>query len=810
MAAPANEPKSAKRENRLARSMSPYLRQHRFNPVDWYPWGDEVFEHARQRNVPIFLSIGYSTCYWCHVMERESFENPSIAEMMNERFVCIKVDREERPDIDDLYMAAVQAFRGQGGWPMSVFLEPRTLKPFWAGTYFPAEPKFAEMPTFPQVLQGISTAWNQQHDEVLEQAEKLAESVRERVAARTAPVRLGVPQITEAVSSLLRMHDPQQGGFGPAPKFPQPVYLELLLSVRGSAAHETRIAIDSALRTTLDHMALGGIFDQAGGGFHRYSVDAHWVVPHFEKMLYDNAQLASVYAQAARVFDEPLYRRIARRTIEYVLREMTLADDAPNAERQGTVTQGNRAGVGGGGLPRGGGFFSAQDAEANHREGQNYLWTTEQLGAVLSRDDASIALRVYGLDAGPNFRDPHHPDEPPSNVLRWADRPSVLAAALQKSEHELLADVERINEALRDARAARDQPATDDKIIASWNGLMIGALARSGALLDRPDYVSAADRAARFILSRLRSADGGLLRAFRAGEEDAGQGVPGFLEDYACMAHACIELHRAGDASAQWLEEARALVAAVEARFGDPVTGGFFDTLADRTDLFVRPRSTYDGALPSGMAVMLNVLVDLFEISGDKAHRDRALAALRSFSSSIAASPLGAAGSVRALLRLLMLDADAIQRAFAGDPPPDEKAPGDFTPVEILAAVERVVLAPDRPIGLKLRFRIAPGYHIMAADPGDSPDAQDLAPLRVHIVSGAGVTVFADYPVGTPYGTDRSLRALAGEFELTVVLERQGEWSGTPLIAVTYQACSENTCLAPRTVELDVAIDPRD
>ncbi len=808
MAPPPIDPDSPRRQNRLAGSTSPYLLQHRFNPVDWYPWGPEAFDDARRRDVPIFLSIGYSTCYWCHVMERESFENASIAELMNELFVCVKVDREERPDVDDIYMAAVQSFRGQGGWPMSVFLEPRSLKPFWAGTYFPAEPRFQGMPTFPQVLQGVSNAWRDQRDEVSQQAEKLAEAVHERIAEQSAPVRLGVSQVTQAVATLLKIHDPRFGGFGAAPKFPQPAYIEFLLDVRRNAAEDTRAAIDVALRTTLDQMALGGLFDQIGAGFHRYSVDAEWTVPHFEKMLYDNAQLTAVYATASQAFGEPLYRRVARRTIDYVLAEMTLAAQDLGESTVATDPQGGVE------TRKGGAFFSAQDAEVDHREGQNYLWTPEQLRELLSPEDAELVMQVYGVGAGTNFRDPHHPNDPPSNVLRWADSPSKLAAALHMTERALLARIEKINERLYSARQDRDQPLTDDKIIASWNGLMIGAMARAGALLDRPDYTAAAERAATFVLATMRDGDGSLLRSFRLqspGEVKPPSAGRAFLEDYACMAHACIELHRVGgDSSGRWLDIARSLVAQADQKFGDVDSGAFFDTLADQSDLFVRARSTYDGALPSGTSVMINVLVDLFEITGDRAHFDRALRALRSLSSFLAESPLGAAGSTRALLRMLVLEPAAVQAAFAADPLPGAKLSDEFTPVEVLAAVERVVLAHDNPVPVVLRFRITEGYHINAADVGDGPDAADLIPLRVHIVNGAGVDVFADYPPSTPFGQDGRLRVLAGEFELPIVLERRGEWAGTPLIAVTYQACTEDSCLAPRTVELDLAIDPRD
>ena len=365
--------------NRLAKATSPYLLQHRFNPVDWHEWGPEAFEAARTRNVPIFLSVGYSTCYWCHVMERESFENADIGELMSKHFVCIKVDREERPDVDEVYMAAVQAFTERGGWPMSLFLEPETLKPFWAGTYFPATAKFAGMPTFPQVLGAMHAAWTQQRDDVLSQARELGDAVRERVAETLAPVRLGQEQIARGVQQLVRLHDRVYGGFGSAPKFPQPVFLDLLLAVRAAAGDDqTRAAVDQALNTTLTRMAEGGVFDQVGGGFHRYSVDEKWLVPHFEKMLYDNGALAATYADAYAVFQDPLYDRTARRICNYVLSEMT----SPQ-----------------------GGFFAAQDAEVNHREGQNYLWSADQIDAALAqahaqraRDQAEIHAWLAGFD----------------------------------------------------------------------------------------------------------------------------------------------------------------------------------------------------------------------------------------------------------------------------------------------------------------------------------------------------------------------------------------------------------------------------
>ncbi len=755
--------------NRLASQTSPYLLQHRHNPVDWFPWGEEAFAEARRRDVPIFLSIGYSTCYWCHVMERESFENAAIAAKMNAAFVCVKVDREERPDVDDVYMAAVQAFSGRGGWPMSVFLEPRSLKPFWAGTYFPAEPKFQGMPTFPHVLDSIAAAWRDGRSEVLAQAEHLADAVRERVADAAAPVRIGEAQITQAVSQLLRLHDPIHGGFGPAPKFPQPAFLDLLLAVREAAADEdTRRAIDGAVGATLTRMALGGIFDQVGGGFHRYSVDAQWLVPHFEKMLYDNGQLAETYARAAGAFDSSLFSRTSRRVCEYVLREMTSPEGA---------------------------FYSAQDAEVNHREGQNYLWTRSQLVEALGEDDGAWAATVYGVAGGPNFRDPHHPTDPAANVLCL-------------SGEEDVARLDRVNARLHEARSRRDQPGRDDKIIAGWNGLMIAGLAATGRALGEARFIDAAALGAEFVLTRMREAGGGLLRTFAKGRG----AVPAFLEDYALVAHGLLALHEANPRdgrSEEWVRAARDLIARAEALFGDG-SGGFFDTRSDQPDLFVRTRSVHDGAMPSGASVMINTYVSLGQITGDGTYFAKAARALVSMSGAIAAHPLGSANALRGLLRLMMADRGLVAAAFGdAEEPPRSGGVPETEVVEIMSAVDTVEVPADGPTGIVLKIRIAPGYHLTAAVPGEGvgEGVVGVVPFKVHIVSGGGVRVYADYPAGVPYGEGGVMRVYAGEFDLPIVLERDGEWTGTPLIGITYQPCTDNACLAARTVELDVALE---
>jgi uncharacterized protein YyaL (SSP411 family) len=704
-------------------------------------------------------------------MERESFESAAIAAQMNAAVVCVKVDREERPDVDDVYMAAVQAFSGRGGWPMSVFLEPQTLRPFWAGTYFPAEPKFQGMPTFPHVLESIATAWREQRSQVLEQAEHLADAVRERVADAPKPVRIGEEQITSAVSQLLRLHDPIHGGFGPAPKFPQPAFLDLLLEVRRAAGDDsTRAAVDAALGSTLSHMARGGIFDQVGGGFHRYSVDEKWLVPHFEKMLYDNGQLAETYARAAKSLDSPLLARTARRICEYVLQEMTSPDGA---------------------------FYSAQDAEVNHREGQNYVWTREQVLDVLGAEDGEWLCGVYGLSGGPNFRDPHHPGDAPTNVLFLAGNSDDAFGA---ADDAATIRVDDLNAKLYDARLQRNQPSRDTKILAGWNGLMIGGLAAAGVL--RPRFIPAARAAADFVLARMRRKDGTLERSF------GNPAIDGFLEDYALLAHGLIQLHLADPHGPRsgYLEAASDLVAKAERLFGDG-QGGFYDTREGQADLFVRTRSVHDGAMPSGSSVMVNNFVDLARITGDAGFKDKAARAIASISGHIASHPLGSANALRGMLRLMMLDRGALERAFGGATAPSRSGgvPEAEEVVEILSAVDTVEVPRGEAIGIVLKIRIAEGYHVTAAEPGEG--VVGVVPFKVHVIGGGGVTVYADYPAGTAYGTDGVMRVYEGEFDLPIVLERSGEWSGTPLVAITYQPCRDDACLAAKTVELDVAIE---
>lgn len=610
--------------NGLAGSQSPYLLQHAHNPVAWSPWGPDAIAEARRRGVPLFVSIGYSTCYWCHVMERESFESVVVAGHLNAGFVPVKVDREQRPDVDELMMTACQVFtqltegRSSGGWPLNVFLDPDSLEPFFCGTYFPPQTAFGR-PSFIELLGAVSTAWSQDRAGMADQARRIADVVRRQMALPTAgdavdAAALGNEETVSQVSAaLMRMSDPTNGGFGGAPKFPTPPYPRFLLET-GTGS------VDQVLRHTLDAMAIGGIFDQVGGGFHRYAVDATWTVPHFEKMLYDNGQLASLYADAFRRWGDPLHAETARRTCEYVIREMTGED---------------------------GRFLSAQDAEVAAREGANYVWTPAEARAELERagcaDDVAFAFRLYGLDGAANFKDPHHPDAPAVHVVRLSERPDALARVMGISDGEFRTRRARIDAVLLAARMLRPQPMTDDKTIAAWAGLMAEGLADASDALGVRHFVDAAARGISFVLERMRSKDGGLLRTWRNGTAS----VDAFLEDYAHMANACLAIaHASGDW--RWRDEARLLITAAELRFLDPVSGAWFDSPATAPDLFTRVRSVDDGAMPSGTSSILRAMTALAALDRDTAMLARAQRAIAAIAPALREQPVASCGTVLA------------------------------------------------------------------------------------------------------------------------------------------------------------------
>ena len=553
--------------NRLAQETSPYLRQHAENPVDWFPWGDEAFAKARAEQKPILLSIGYSTCHWCHVMAHESFEDAATAALMNDAFVSIKVDREERPDIDSVYMTFTQALTGQGGWPMTVFLTPE-LEPFYAGTYFPPTDQ-AGRPAFPRLLANIRHAWSENRDQVLESATNITARIREASDSMAMQAGTLTPEVLAGVVDGLRAaFDRDAGGFNGAPKFPTATTFDFLLwyhaTVAGDDASPTPLEM---VTHTLRRMAQGGIYDHLGGGFARYSVDAAWLVPHFEKMLYDNAQLARVYLHAWQITGEPLFQRVARETLDYLLREMR--DPA-------------------------GGIHAAQDADSEGIEGKFFVWTAEEIDADLGADDGALARAVFDVTPAGNFRDPHHPELTGRSVLSRPRALADLAAERGEAPDALAARVEGLRARLFAARERRVHPSRDDKVITAWNGLALAAFAEAARVLDDPRYREAALGIAGFLRGTMWG--GARLRHVYAGGVAK---VDGQLDDYANTGLGAIELYRAtGDLDL--LTWAGALLGAAIERFHDDGAGGFFESPSDGEELILRPKPFFDAPTPSG------------------------------------------------------------------------------------------------------------------------------------------------------------------------------------------------------------------
>jgi len=591
--------------NRLAAETSPYLLQHAHNPVDWYPWGTEAFDRARAEHKPILLSIGYSSCHWCHVMERESFENPDTARLMNELFVNVKVDREERPDVDEVYMRAVQLLIGRGGWPLTVFLTPEG-EPFYGGTYFPPVDRHG-LPAFPRVLRAVAEAYRERPAEV---AKAIAQLVHEVQAAETAtpseePLDVTLPR--RAAEALLRYVDTDWGGLGGAPKFPHPQVFQLLLR-RWKATGEEELL--DAVRLTCRRMAEGGMYDQIGGGFHRYSVDARWLVPHFEKMLYDNAQLPRLYVDAWQATGDAAFARIARDVCQYVLREMRHPDGA---------------------------FFSATDADSEGEEGKFFVWTPAEVASVVDPADVELVCRVWDITEEGNFEGKSIP-----HVSLSADQAARLFG---RTPADVEAALERARCRLYGLRAQRVPPGLDDKILTGWNGLMIGTLATVGFALEEPRFIEAAVQAADFIWTALRR-DGRLLHGWAKGQA-RGQA---FLDDYAFLASACLDLYEAsGDVS--HLVRARALVAQMQDYFHDGRGGGYFFAPHDGERLIARSKPAQDGALPAGNAVAALVHLRLHALDGEDWHRERAEEILRLWQEQARRNPFGFATWLEALER---------------------------------------------------------------------------------------------------------------------------------------------------------------
>ena len=569
--------------NHLANETSPYLLQHVNNPVDWHPWGPEALALSKKEQKPIFLSIGYSACHWCHVMEHESFENEAIAKSLNEKFVCIKVDREERPDLDQIYMNAVQMMTGRGGWPMSVFLTPE-LKPFYAGTYWPPK-RSRGMPGFDEIISSVSNAWETKREAVVESAGKLTKALSE-IDQQAAPGgALSEALISGAAQQLRQSFDSTYGGFGGAPKFPAPMTLQLLL--RYWHRKRDRKSLDM-VKVTLDRMAAGGIYDHLGGGFSRYSVDARWLVPHFEKMLYDNAQLAATYVEAYQATGDENYARVVRETLDYTLRDMT--DPL-------------------------GGFYSTEDADSEGVEGKFYVWTPAQLREVLGDAAAATFARVYDVTDAGNFEH--------ANILNLPKTIDEHARTSGRKAEELRQELAESRAKLFAAREPRVHPAKDDKVIVAWNGLMIDTMARAGAVLGESRYIDAAVQAADFLLKALRREDGRLLHTWRHGKAK----LDAYLDDYANLANGLVSLYEA-TFDARHLDAAVALMQMVLDHFADAKGGGFYYTADDQEKLIVRSKDFTDNAVPSGNAMAATVLVRLGKLTGKQAYGDAATGAM--------------------------------------------------------------------------------------------------------------------------------------------------------------------------------------
>jgi len=589
-----------KHTNRLIDETSPYLLQHAHNPVDWYPWGEEALNLAKNLDKPILLSIGYSACHWCHVMERESFENEKIAAIMNKYYINIKVDREERPDLDEIYMSAVQIMTGSGGWPMTVFLTPE-LKPFYGGTYFPPDDRYGR-PGFPKLLEAVEDAYRSKREEIDEQAEKLVSHINQISNPKGVEnLSLDDKIIEQAFYHYQNRFDSQHGGFGQAPKFPPGMGLILLLRYWKRSGNSRALHI---VEFTLEKMARGGMNDQLGGGFHRYSTDEIWLTPHFEKMLYDNSLLTVTYLEAFQATGKPFYREVVEETLDYVLREMY---DQQN-----------------------GGFYSTQDADSEGEEGKFFVWTPDEVEQILGQADAKVFCDFYDVTDHGNFEH--------QNIL-WVKTPTDLYTKKTNIEQtDLINILSRCKKKLFDAREKRIKPGLDDKILTSWNGLMIRSMGLAYQILGDPRYLEAAETSAKFILKELVQKNGHLLRTHRAGKSH----LNACLEDYSYFIAGLIELYQASF-DAYWLREANRLNQIMISQFWDSQNGGFFFTGKDHPELIVRSKSAYDGATPSGASMAVHVLLRLAILLNQPDLREKAKITFSLYGHTMKTAPSGSA-----------------------------------------------------------------------------------------------------------------------------------------------------------------------
>ncbi|MFQ5700655.1 MAG: thioredoxin domain-containing protein [Acidobacteriota bacterium] len=736
--------------NHLAGSTSPYLLQHKDNPVFWYPWGEEALAAARRQQKPIFLSIGYSACHWCHVMEKESFEDPATAKIMNEYFISIKVDREERPDLDDIYMTAVQAMTGSGGWPMSVWLTP-DLKPFFGGTYFPNRPAMGR-PSFTQVIQSIGNAWRTDRAGILAHAEQVHQAIVGYLSGNRTPqaaAALTGDLIGKAVTDLSTRFDAAEGGFGPAPKFPPHRALSLLLA-KYRASHDEKLSRMFTL--TFDKMERGGMYDQVGGGFHRYSTDARWLVPHFEKMLYDNALMAEAYIDAWRTTGRARYEQVAREIFAWLEREMTDPHGA---------------------------FYSSLDADSDGEEGKFYVWRPDEVIAVLGPDEGALVNDYYGITATGNFeggRSIPHVEQPPAE----------FAASRKIPLDEFLARLDSARAKLLAARGKRVPPLRDDKILSAWNGLMIAALAEGSAAFHEPRYGKMASQAADFILKTMRRPDGLLRVSYRKGQVND----QSFLDDQAFFLEGLLALYES-TSSPHWLQQARELLKATDAAFWDPVGHAYYFTPPDRKDLLVRVKKPMDGAIPSGNSVTAGVLVSMYRATGEPAFLEQAGKLLSSFSGAMSTMPGGFHNMLASLDEFLSSGGHELARGPI---------------IRVTAAPPSVAIAPGGRAELDVQLEIREGWHVNSS----KPTMDYLIPTTVSVDFDRDASVGRiDYPQAEMVKLEfmrEPISVYRGSQRIHVVVTAPEKAPPGPLTAscfVSYQACNDESCLKPARVPFD-------
>ncbi len=807
----ADPPVAHKHTNRLAQESSPYLRLHAHNPVDWYPWGPEALEKAKAEDKPIFLSIGYTSCFWCHVMERKVFENEAIATYLNEHFICIKVDREERPDLDDLYMLCLQVYlqlagsdQG-GGWPLSMFLTPDG-KPIAGGTYFPPE-DMPGRPGFPTVLKSIQAAWVDKRASVDETAALITKEVKRLSAPPLSleQIPLGPELVEQVLEAVAAAHDPEHGGFDfsaaspDTPKFPIPSRLELLQTIGPFA--ESAPDLMRKLDMTLTRMEQGGLRDHLGGGFHRYSTDRQWLVPHFEKMLYDNAQLASVYTRAYARTSLKGYRQVAEGTLEFLLRDMRGPEGA---------------------------FHAALDAESNGVEGQYYVWSPAEVATLLTKDESPIAEVVYGLNEKSPFE--------VGSVLHLPQSIPNAAEALRLPVGELEKRLAGINAKLLRAREQRPALLKDDKLMTDWNGLAIQAFAEAGQTFQRREYLDAAERTAKYLLTQAHSDDGRLLHVTHGGKAK----IPAYLEDYTALIGGLLALHQATEDD-RWLTEARRLIDEMIEQCADP-RGGFFSTSVRHEELLARPKNAYDAVIPSGNSQAARLLVRVAKLTGDHRYRDSARKTFETFAPQISRSPAGYSYMAIGLAEYLTAFGEAGEAptvAGTGLPKPVPQktmppkavsptkpvpmpqpvpVPGTDSPlltvfarstaedatqhplIDAEAMVDATQFAPGAQVPVVVRIRIKEGWHINA-NPA-KPKFLKATELKAEFASGA-VLGEVTYPAGTEFiseGFEEPLSVYEGTVELHTTIQVPADFTGKQdavSLTIRYQACNSNECQPP-------------